>query len=166
MSKRARQSTVEQLTTTLSSSPTLYVTDFSGMTVEKMTEFRRQLRAVGARYVVVKNTLARRALVAGNVTALPGEALKGPVGIVITGADPLPAAKVVTDFAKANDRPAIKVGMVDGKAVEASYVKRLGELPGREALLGQLVGALNGMLYQVVGSLEALREKRLAEGSN
>jgi len=166
MSKHERQSTVEQLTTTLSSSPTLYVTDFSGMTVEKMTEFRRQLRAVGARYVVVKNTLARRALVAGNVTALPGEALKGPIGIVVTGADPLPAAKVVADFAKANDRPAIKVGVVDGKAVEAIYVKRLGELPGREALLGQLAGALNGVLYQVVGSLEALREKRLAEGSN
>jgi ribosomal protein L10 len=54
---------------------------------------------------------------------------------------------------------------VEGRKVAAAYVKRLGELPPREALLGQFVGALNGLLYQVVGALEALREKRLAEGS-
>jgi len=166
MSKSERQANVEQLTAKLTSSPNLFVTDFSGLTVEKMTEFRRRLRAAGGRYVVVKNTLARRALAAGNITGLPPELLKGPVGIVLAGADPLPAAKVLGEFAKVHEKPAVKVGMVDGREVAAAYVKRLGELPGREALLGQLAGVLNGILYQVVGSLEALREKRLAEGSN
>lgn len=165
-SKSERQATVEQLTATLTGSRTLYVTDFSGLTVEKMTEFRRRLRAAGARYVVVKNTLARRALAAGRIEGLAPGVLKGPVGIVLAGEDPLPAAKVLGEFAKAHDKPAVTAGLVDGRQVEPAYVKRLGELPGREALLGQLVGALNGILYQVVGSLEALREKRLAEGSN
>jgi large subunit ribosomal protein L10 len=166
MSKSERQASVEQLTTKLASAQTLYVTDFSGLTVEKMTEFRRRLRAAGARYVVVKNTLAKRALAAGNITGLEADLLKGPVGIVLAGDDPLPAAKVLGEFAKTHEKPAVKAGLVDGKQVAPAYVKRLGELPGREALLGQLVGALNGILYQVVGSLEALREKRLAEGSN
>jgi large subunit ribosomal protein L10 len=166
MSKTDRQANVEQLTAKLAASPTLYVTDFSGLTVEKMTEFRRRLRGAGARYLVVKNTLARRALAAGNITGLSPDLLKGPVGIVLAGEDPLPAAKVLGEFAKLHVKPEVKAGLVDGREVAAAYVKRLGELPGREALLGQFVGALNGILYQVVGSLEALREKRLAEGSN
>jgi large subunit ribosomal protein L10 len=165
MSKTERQATVEALTATMAATATLYVTDFSGLTVQHMTDFRRRLRAVGARYVVVKNTLAVRALAAGKITALDGSLFKGPIGIVLAGDDPLPAAKVIGEFAKTHEKPSVRAGLVDGQKVEAAYVKRLGELPPREALLGQLAGVLNGILYQVVGALEALREKRLAEGS-
>jgi len=166
MSKTERQAMVEELTTKLASAQTLYVTDFSGLTVEHMTDFRRRLRAVGARYVVVKNTLVKRALEAGQITALEGDVFKGPIGIVLAGEDPLPAAKVLGEFAKAHEKPAVRAGLVDGKQVEAAYVKRLGDLPSRDVLLGQFLGGLNGILYQMVGALEALREQRLAEGSN
>lgn len=159
MSKTERQATIEELTTALKASPNVYVTDFSGLNVLKLTDLRRQLRAAGARYVVVKNTLAQRALAANNVTALD-EHLTGPVGLVLAGADPLPAAKVIGDFAKANEKPSVKAGIVDGKAVAPAYVKRLGEIPSRDVLLGQFVGSLNGLLYQFVGALEALREQR------
>ena len=166
MSKAERQSEVEALTEKLKGSPNLYVTDFSGLTVERMTDFRRKLRAVGARYVVVKNTLAQRALDASSISALDRQLFKGPIGVVLAGPDPLPAAKVLGEFAKQHEKPAVRAGLVDGKQVEAAYVKRLGELPSREVLLGQFAGALNGILYQMVGALEALREKRQAEGSN
>ena len=166
MSKAERQSEVEVLTQKLKGSATLYVTDFSGLTVERMTDFRRRLRAVGARYVVVKNTLAQRALDAGNIKSLDRKLFKGPIGVVLAGDDPLPAAKVLGEFAKQHEKPAVRAGLVDGRQVEAAYVKRLGELPSREVLLGQFAGALNGILYQMVGALEALREKRQAEGSN
>jgi large subunit ribosomal protein L10 len=166
MSKAERQSEVEVLTEKLKGSATLYVTDFSGLTVERMTDFRRRLRAVGARYVVVKNTLAQRALDASNITSLDRKLFKGPIGVVLAGADPLPAAKVLGEFAKQHEKPAVRAGLVDGQQVEPAYVKRLGELPSREVLLGQFAGALNGILYQMVGALEALREKRQAEGSN
>ena len=159
MSKAERQATVEKLTSTLTGSSNLYVTDFSGLTVQHITDFRRRLRAVGARYVVVKNTLALRALEAGRITGLDRGLFAGPTGIVLAGADPLPAAKVLTEFAKAHEKPAVKAGLVDGNAVEAAYVKRLGELPSRDVLLGQVLGVLNGMLAQVVGALEALREQ-------
>ena len=166
MSKAERQSEVEALTEKLKGSATLYVTDFSGLTVERMTDFRRRLRAVGARYVVVKNTLAQRALDAGAISALDRALFKGPIGVVLAGNDPLPAAKVLGEFAKQHEKPAVRAGLVDGKQVEPAYIKRLGELPSREVLLGQFVGALNGIMYQMVGALEALREKRQAEGSN
>jgi large subunit ribosomal protein L10 len=172
MSKTERQATVETLSAQLKGSPNLYVTDFSGLNVLRMTEFRRRLRAAGVDYVVVKNTLAQRALAANAVTGLENH-LKGPTGIVLAGADPVAAAKVLADFAKEFEKPAIKVGLVDGKPVTPDQVKRLASLPSREQLLGQLAGALqaplaqfagvmNGLMYQVVGALEALRSQRSA----
>ena len=162
--KQGRQAAVERLTEQLKSSANIYVTDFSGLNVLKMTEFRRRLRAAGARYVVVKNTLAQRALEASAMGALAAH-MKGPVGLVLAGSDALAAAKVVGDFAKENQQPAVTVGFVDGKPVEAAYVKRLGELPSREVLLGEFAGCLNGVLYQMVGALEALRDQRQAQAS-
>ena len=64
MNKTERQQTVESLTAQFKASPNIYVTDFSGLNVLRMTEFRRRLRAAGVSYVVVKNTLAQRALAA------------------------------------------------------------------------------------------------------
>ncbi len=162
MSKAERQQEVETLTAEVKASPNIYVTDFSGMSVLRMTEFRRRLRAAGAKYVVVKNTLAQRALAANDVTSLDPH-LVGPVGLVFAGSDPLPAAKVLGDFAKEfENKPAVKAGLVDGKAVEAEYVKKLGALPPRDVMLGEILGCMNGVLYQVVGALEALREQRSA----
>lgn len=164
MSKIERQTQVDALTERLGGATNIYVTDFSGLSVGKVTELRRKLRAAGARYLVVKNTLAQRALAANKIGQLD-DYLAGPTGLVLAGADPLPAAKVLGDFAREHKKLSVRIGLVDGKAVDPAYVKRLGELPSREALLGQFAGCLNGILYQMVGALVALREKRQAEAS-
>ena len=158
MNKTERQETVESLAARLKDSPNVYVTDFSGLNVRRITEFRRRLRAAGVSYVVVKNTLAQRALAANGITTLD-EHLAGPTGLVLT-TDPLAAAKVLGDFVKEFEKPSVKVGLVDGKTVTPAHVKRLGEIPSREVLLAQFAGSLNGLLYSFVGALEALREQR------
>jgi large subunit ribosomal protein L10 len=170
MSKTERQATVEELTLQLKGSPNVYVTDFSGLNVLRMTELRRRLRSAGVQYVVVKNTLAQRAFAANGIAALD-EHLAGPTGLVLSGRDPVVGAKVLADFAKEFEKPAIKIGLVDGRPVTADQVKRLADLPPKEVLLSQLAGymqaplaqlagVMNGMLYQVVGALEALRAQR------
>ena len=170
MNKTERQETVESLSALLKDTPHVYVTDCSGLNVLRLTEFRRRLRAAGVSYVVVKNTLAQRALAANSVTALDDH-LAGPTGLVLAGKDPVAAAKVLTDFIREFEKPAIKIGLVDGRAVTGDQVKRLASLPPREVLLSQLAGAmqapvaqlgglLNGILYQMVGALEALRAQR------
>jgi large subunit ribosomal protein L10 len=161
MSKQERQAKVETLTAEFRASPNIYVTDFAGLDVAKMTDLRRRLRKAGAKYVVVKNTLAQRAFAAGQVSVLDDH-LAGPTGLVLAGADPLPAAKVLGQFAKEFHKLSVRVGLLEGKAVDAAYVKRLGELPSRDELLGRFLGCLNGVLYQVVGALEALKEQREA----
>lgn len=158
MSKTERQSAIDALTAQLKASPNVYVTDFSGLNVLRMTELRRRMREAGVTYVVVKNTLARRALAASEIPSLD-EHLTGPTGLVLS-TDALAAAKVITEFAREFEKPTVKAGYVDGAAVAPAYIKRLGEIPSRDVLLGQFAGTLNNVLYSFVAALEALRDQR------
>ncbi|HEV8123423.1 MAG TPA: 50S ribosomal protein L10 [Gemmatimonadales bacterium] len=172
MSKTERQETVDTLSKRFKASPNLYVTDFTGLNVLRMTELRRRLRTAGVSYVVVKNSLAQRALEANNIKSL-NDHLAGPTGLVLAGKDPVAAAKVLTDFAREFEKPAIRIGLVDGRSMSPAQVKQLASLPSRDVLLSQLLGAMqsplaqlagvmNGMLMQVVGAFEALHSQRSA----
>ncbi len=173
--KAQKQELVTALANRLRRSPTVYVTDFTGLDVAKLTQLRRRLRQAGTEFVVVKNTLARRALGDVQVPGLEPH-LAGPTGLVLAGTDPVAAAKVLADFAREFEKPAIKVGLVDGRAVTPEQVKRLASLPTKPELLAQLggafqaplagfVGALNGVLMNMVGALEALRHQRASGGA-
>jgi large subunit ribosomal protein L10 len=158
MSREERQAEVETITAALKAGPNVYVTDFAGLNVAKMTEFRRRLRGAGATYVVVKNTLAERALEAQGITTL-SEYLKGPTGLVLS-TEPLAAAKVLTEFAKENQKPGIRAGLVEGAPVSKDHIQRLGTIPDRQTLLAMVAGSLNNILAGFAGCLEALREQR------
>ena len=172
--KAQKQDVVTGLVTRLRGAPTVYVTDFTGLDVARLTDLRRRLRAVGVEYVVVKNTLARRALLEAQVSGLEPH-LTGATALVLGGVDSMAAAKVLTDFAKEHQKPAIKGALVEGRMITSDQVKQLAALPSRLELLAQLggalqapmagfVGAMNGLLYMMMGALEALRTKR-SEGA-
>jgi large subunit ribosomal protein L10 len=168
MKRTEKEQLVNDLREKLEKSTSLYYTDFTGLNVKRMTELRRRLKKQGVDYVVIKNTLALRAV---NESGLVGERLKGPTGLVL-GADPVAAAKVLTDFAKENEqKPAVKGGLLEGKAIDPAQVKQLASLPSREQMLADLgaglqspmaafVGALNGLLYMFAGALDALKSQR------
>ena len=170
MKRDEKEKLVTELTEKLRGAKALYYTDFTGLNVKRMTDLRRRLRKAGVEYVVIKNTLALRAV---NDSGLVGANLKGPTGLVV-GKDPVAAAKVLTEFAKENDqRPGIKGGLLEGRALEAGQFKRLATLPSREQMLADLgaglqsplaafAGAMNGLMYMVVGALEALKTQREA----
>jgi large subunit ribosomal protein L10 len=171
MNRTQKQDLVATLTTQLTESPSVYLTDFTGISVNRINELRRRFRAQGAQYVVVKNTLVSRALEGMSIAGLEN-ALAGPTGVVLTGSDPVPAAKVLADFQREEEnRPAVKAGLLDGQVVGPEAIQRLASLPSREGLMGMLagamqapmqafVGALDSMLYQFVGALEAYRTQR------
>ena len=111
---------------------------------------RRRLRAAGVEYVVVKNTLAQRALGEAQVAGLESH-FAGPTGLVLAGADPVAAAKVLSDFAKEFEKPSVKAGLVDGKSVTPAQVKRLAALPSRERVartVGRRAAGADGDLRQ------------------
>jgi large subunit ribosomal protein L10 len=133
-----------------------------------MTELRRRLRKANVEYVVIKNTLALRAV---NESGLVGERLRGPTGLVVAK-DAVTAAKLITDFAKENDkRPSVKGGMFEGKAIDTAQVTKLASMPSREQMLSDLgasmqapmamfAGAMNGLLTMFAGAVDALRVQR------
>src|SRR5436305_13844917 len=113
MNRTEKEQLVAELKDKIRSAPALYYTDFTGLNVKRMTELRRTLRRSNVEYVVIKNTLALRAV---NESGLVGERLRGPTGLVVTK-DPVAAAKSITDFAKANDaKPEVKGGVFEGKS--------------------------------------------------
>ncbi len=165
-----KQAVVDSLREKLGTANAVYYTDFTGLNVKRMTDLRRRLRKVGVEYVVIKNSLALRAV---NESGLVSQSLKGPTGIVVA-VDAVAGAKVLSDFAKENDqRPAIKGGLFDGQTIDNEQVKKLANMPSREQLLselgasmqaplGQFVGVLNSMLTNFVGVVEALKAQKEA----
>ncbi len=157
MKRSEKEQLVVELREKISSASALYYTDFTGLNVKRMTDLRRKLRAAGVEYVVIKNTLALRAV---SESGLVSSKLKGPTGIVV-GKDALLAAKVLTDFAKANDqKPEVKGGVYEGKEVDAAMVAKLAAIPPRDVLLSMLAGALQAPLGAMLGALEALKAER------
>ena len=139
MNRADKEQLVAELKEKLAGASTLYYTDFTGLNVKRMTELRRRLRKAKVEYVVIKNTLALRAAQeAGLVT----QELHGPTGLVMS-TDPLAAAKVLADFAKENDqKPVVKGGLMDGRAIDAEQVKKLAAMPSREQMLAELGAGL------------------------
>ena len=168
MKRTEKEQLVVELKEKIGGAQALYYTDFTGLNVKRMTELRRRLRKANVEYVVIKNTLALRAV---NESGLVGDALKGPTGLVVAK-DPVSAARVLTEFAKENeDKPTVKGGLLSGKKIDNAQLKRLASLPSREQMLADLgagmqspmaafVGALNGLLYMFAGALDALKSQR------
>jgi len=171
MKKPEKDKLVAELKSKLKGAKALYYTDFTGLNVKRMTDLRRRLRKANVEYVVIKNTLALRAV---NESGLVGTKLRGQTGLVIAQ-DAVAAAKVLADFARENEqRPAVKGGLLDGKALDVAQVKKLASMPSREQMLAELgaglqspmaafVGALNGVLYMFAGALEGLRAQMEGE---
>ena len=168
MKRTEKEQLVTELKDKIGSAQALYYTDFTGLNVKRMTELRRRLRKANVEYVVIKNTLALRAV---NESGLVGSRLKGPTGLVMAK-DAVGAAKVLSDFAKENDaKPTVKGGMLDGASIDAAQVKRLAAMPSREQMLAELgaglqsplgafLGAMNGLLMTFAGALDALKTQR------
>lgn len=168
MKRTDKEQLVIELKQKIAGAKALYYTDFTGLNVKRMTELRRRLRKANVEYVVIKNTLALRAV---NESGLVGERLRGPTGLVMAK-DPVAAAKILTEFAKTNDqRPAVKGGLFDGAAIDAGQVKRLAAMPSREQMLAELgaglqsplsamLGVMSSLLTNFAGALEALKTQK------
>src|SRR6185436_798381 len=152
MKRTDKEQLVVELKEKIGGAQALYYTDFTGLNVKRMTELRRRFRKANIEYVVIKNTLALRAV---NESGLVGERLKGPTGLVMAK-DPVEAAKILTDFAKTNEqRPAVKGGLFDGAAIDAAQVKRLAAMPSREQMLAELGAGLQSPLSAMLGVMNS-----------
>jgi len=156
MKRSDKDEFIGELQQKLEGASAFYLTDFTGLNVKQMTQFRARLRKQGVEYVVVKNTLAQRALQGLDVPDVAAF-FTGPTGVVIGRDDAVAAAKALTDFAREfGDKPAVKVGVVERREVNADQVKKLAELPPREVLLAQIAGGLQAPMARLAGGMSQL----------
>ncbi|MEW5702658.1 MAG: 50S ribosomal protein L10 [Candidatus Zixiibacteriota bacterium] len=146
---------VAEVTEQFRSAGSVYVTDYAGLTVGDITELRKQLRAAGVKYRVVKNTLLRRAAGDAGLADLV-EQFKGPTAVAFGPADPVAAAKIFGEFAARLEKPKVRRFLVDKKPYAATDLRALASLPSRGVLLAQVVGAVEGPIAGFIGTLDAI----------
>lgn len=170
-----KEAVVAELTDVLNRANGVYLTDFTWLDVPAFTLLRKQLREESISCRVIKNRLGKLAVQRAGIEGLDA-VLRGPTGLVCAAEDPVAPARVLSKFAEEGDgKPAIKAGYVDGDIFFDDQIERLAQIPPREVLLGQMVSAmqspisglaftLNGILQKLVGTLQAVAEKKQEEG--
>jgi large subunit ribosomal protein L10 len=153
MARSDRAASVAELTEKFSSSSSVLLTDYRGLTVAQLKQLRRALGET-ASYAVTKNTLTSIAAREAGVEGID-EMLAGPTAIAFVDGDVVTAAKGLRDFAKANPLLVIKGGVLDGKTLTSAEVAKLADLESREVLLAKLAGAMQGTLQQAVSLFAA-----------
>lgn len=160
LSRAKKDQLLEGYEAELASASDAFVVGFKGISVIQATELRSRIRAKGGHYVVVKNTLARRA-VEGKPLEQVREQFIGPTAIAY-GSDPVSIAKVLTDFAKESPVLEFKGGLVEGRPVAANQVAEIAQMPSREELIAKLLFLLQSPITRFVRVLAASGPQRLA----
>lgn len=178
ITKQKKEALLEQYKQDLEKSSAIFLTQYQGLSVNQLTELRHKLREANSGYVVIKNTLAKRALSDMGLNSKGVEALlEGPVGVSFCFGDPPPVAKALVDFAGDQEVFAIKGGLLGEVFLTGDAVESLAKLPPLDVLqarlLGviaapasQLAGVLASGMRQVVNVIDAYSKKEEDNGHN
>lgn len=146
-----KKAVVAEVSAEVAKAQGIVVAEYRGLEVSRMTELRAKARKSGVYLRILKNTLARRA-----VAGTPFEKLAGQmVGPLVYGisSDPVATAKVLNEFARANEKLVIKAGAMPNAVITAKEVKALASMPSREQLIAQLLGTMQAPVAQFVRTL-------------
>jgi large subunit ribosomal protein L10 len=155
VSKEKKIEQVEKLTEELQKASHAIVGTFAKMTVEKDFELRKAVRGAGAKYRVVKNTLAERAAKGSKVE----EALKGLAGVTsvaYTSGDPVALAKALSKYAKDNPEYIFKAGIVEGRVIQIKDIDALANMPSKEEIYAKLLMLMNAPAQRLVTAINAV----------
>jgi len=162
MLKQQKKEFVKTLEFELKEASSVILVDYTGLSVKLQQQLKKNLKEVEANLMVVKNTLFK---LAGQNAKVPEEAtedsvLSGPTAMIITQSDPIAPLQVLAKFAKTNQIPQFKVGIIEGSFQDKNQLDTLSKLPGKEALYAQAVGTisqpLNGIVYTLQTKMQDL----------
>jgi large subunit ribosomal protein L10 len=168
--KTQKESEVKDLADKFSRAKGVFFTEFSGLTVEDTTTFRKQLKKQKIEYKVMKNNIIKRALGKVNLSDLEKD-ITGPTGVVISYDDVTTPAKIIKEFTAVHDKLKIRIGFMEGKVMTLAQIKYIADLPSKEVLLANvargmkapmnnIVFVLQSVLNKLVYSLQAIKTKK------
>lgn len=132
--------------------------EYRGLTVEQMTDLRAKSRAQGVYMRVVKNTLARKAIQGTDFECM-GDQLTGPLVLAFSQEDPGAAARVIKDFAKANDKLVVRLAAISGQVLGAHDLDRIANLPTKQQAIAMLMAVMKAPVEKFVRTLVAPHTK-------
>lgn len=153
ITRQSKEEQVAELADRFGKLEAAVLTDYHGLTVRQLQGLRATLREQGMDFQVAKNSLFNRA---AKQAGLKIEELAGPTGVAFGYEDAVQTAKAIKTFAKDNEALEITGGIVDGELVDAAMIKKLAALPGREELLGRLIGSIGGPTRNLASALSAI----------
>ena len=171
MDKQEKNMVIEELVGVFSS-PGVYLMDFNGLNVAEITELRSRLREAKISMKVVKNTLAKRALMGAGRAGFDGY-FTGPTGVVWSDEDSIVPARLLIEFLKKHEKATLKAGLIDGAVIPASQMEAVSKLPTKRELYARVAATFNAPIIALVRvlsavettfvrTLDALREKQQA----
>src|SRR5207302_10441299 len=150
-----KEALVDEVARGLEGAKGMYLADFTGMSVAKVSALRAKCRASGVRYRVIKNTLLKRAVNQRGVTQFD-RFFEGPTALAYSLESEVEPARVLIEFAKLNEKPLVRAGLIGDKLYTPDEVKQLASLPPRDVLLAQVLGTITAPLSNFLGAVDAL----------
>ncbi len=152
-----KEKMVGELAEKMKSAQSGVLVNYCGITVEKDTALRNELRKNGVHYKVIKNTYIKKA---ADIAGLSGfdSVLEGMTAIALSD-DPIAPAKVLNKFAEDNDSFELKAGFIDGRVIDVNEIKSLAAIPSREGLIVKLLGSIQSPLYNFAYAIQAIIDK-------
>ncbi len=149
---------VEDLAEKMKSAKSAVLVNYNGITVDKDTALRAELRKAGVDYTVIKNTYIKKA---ADIAGIEGfdPYLEGMTAFAVSTDDPIAPAKILCKFAEDNESFKVKVGMMDGAIMSAAEVDSLSKIPSKEVLIGKILGSIQSSLYGLAYVLQAKIDK-------
>ncbi len=148
----AKKAIVSEVAEVAANAPSAVAAEYAGITVQQMTQLRQSARAAGVYVRVVRNTLARRALENTRFECMR-DGLTGPLLLAFSREEPGSVAKVIRDFAKANEKLVVKLVALDGKLLQPSDIEALANLPSREQAISLLMAVMQAPIAQLARTL-------------
>lgn len=149
---------VEEVTEQLKKSVSAIVVDYRGLTVEQVTDLRKQLREAGVKMEVIKNKVMVRAAEKAGYADM-NDVFSGPTAVAFSEEDPIAPAKILANFAKTADALQLKGGMVEGKVATLDEIQEYATMPSREELLATIANLLQAPVRNVAYAVKAVAEK-------
>lgn len=157
LNRQEKAAVIEEVSAQLAGAQSVVVAEYRGLSVESVTQLRKDARAAGVYLRVLKNTLARRAVVGTPFEGL-SDKMSGPL-IYGISSDPVAAAKVLVNFARTNDKLVLAAGAMPGLVMDVNGVKALATMPSREELLSKLLGTMQAPIATFVRTLNEVPTK-------
>ena len=156
MKREEKEQIVAEVAEKVGRAQSLFLTDFTGVTVEQANELRREFRKNGVEYTVTKNTFLRKAL--ESVAGYDGldDYLHGPTAVALGDDDPIAPAKVIKKFFDRAERPKLKVAVIEHQVFDGKRLYEIAKLPGRKEIMASIIGGIQAPASGIVGVLNAV----------